>query len=111
MRAAHEARFERAGKLDVVDKARAPGEQGGVFEARDAGAEMFRAHGMSRNSATWHTDDTHRRRIMAIATACTLSFRPSERSEPEAESKRRILAQVDAPEPGSARPRNDNGES
>jgi hypothetical protein len=42
-----------AGKLDVVNEATASGQQRRIFKARDAGAEMPRAHGqMSRSSAT-----------------------------------------------------------
>ena len=59
MRAAHEACVQRAGKIDVSNEAPASGEQRRIFEARDAGAEMLRAHGrMPRNSAMRQADDT-----------------------------------------------------
>jgi hypothetical protein len=52
VRAAHEACVQRTSEPDVVDEAPAPRQQRRVLEARDAGAEMPRAHGrMSRNSA------------------------------------------------------------
>ena len=49
--AAHEAGVQRAGHLYIVDEAAAPGEQRRIFEARDAGAEMFRAHGRCPGTA------------------------------------------------------------
>jgi hypothetical protein len=45
VRAAHEARVQRARKPNVVDEAPASGQQRRIFKARDAGAEMPRAHG------------------------------------------------------------------
>jgi hypothetical protein len=45
VRAAHEASVQRAGKPYVVDEAPASGQERRIFEARDAGAEMLRAHG------------------------------------------------------------------
>ena len=44
MRAAHERRVQHARQLDVVDEARAAGEQGRIFDPRHAGAELPRAH-------------------------------------------------------------------
>ena len=51
MRSAHEACVQCAGYLDIIDEAAAPGEQRRIFEARDAGAEMFRAHGRCPGTA------------------------------------------------------------
>jgi hypothetical protein len=42
--AAHERRVQQAGQFDVVDEARASGEQGRVFDPRHAGAELPRTH-------------------------------------------------------------------
>ena len=51
VRSAHEACVQRARYPDVIDEAAAPGEQRRIFEARDAGAEMFRAHGRCPGTA------------------------------------------------------------
>ena len=49
--AAHEGRVQRAGQAHVVDELAPPGQQRGVFEARDPCAEMLRAHlGLSREN-------------------------------------------------------------
>ena len=45
--AAHETGVQHSGKSNVTDETSASGEQGRVFEARDAGAEMLRAHGLN----------------------------------------------------------------
>ena len=66
MRAAHEAGVQHAGQHDVVDEAPAAGEQHRIFEARDAGAEMLRAHG-SDVPGTMHT--AARRMIIAQSGA------------------------------------------
>ncbi len=47
VRAAHERRMKHARQLQVVDKARPPGEQGGIFDPRHAGAELPGAHDSS----------------------------------------------------------------
>ena len=47
MGAANKRRMKRARQLHVVDEARPPGEQSGVFDPRHAGAELSRAHGLS----------------------------------------------------------------
>ena len=73
VRAAHEAGVQRAGKLDVVDEAAAPGEQRRIFEARDAGAEMFRAHGRCPGTAQGGDATIHRQRCIAIATSRPLA--------------------------------------
>ncbi len=44
MRAPHEGCMQRARQLHVVDEARPPGEQSGVFDPRHPGAELPRAH-------------------------------------------------------------------
>ncbi len=51
VRAAHEASVQRASEPDVVDEAPASDQQGRIFEARDAGAEMLRAHGRMPGTA------------------------------------------------------------
>ena len=48
---AHEACVQRAGYQDVIDETTAAGEQRRIFEARDAGAEMVRAHGRCPRTA------------------------------------------------------------
>src|SRR5690348_15479164 len=73
VRAAHETGVQGAGEPDVVDETAAPAEQGRVLEARDAGAEMLRAHDrVSRNSAT-RRGTIHRSRCIAIARSRTLA--------------------------------------
>ena len=63
-------------------KRRAPGEQRRIFEARDAGAEMLRAHGrISRNGAT-RRPTIHRKHCIAIATDRTLVAFDGPRSRP-----------------------------
>ena len=58
VRCAHEACVQRAGYQDVIDETTAPGEQRRIFEARDAGAEMVRAHGRCPRTAQRGRNDT-----------------------------------------------------
>jgi len=45
MRAAHETAMEHAGQFDIVDKARAAGEERRVLDTRHPCAELLCAHG------------------------------------------------------------------
>ena len=92
VRCAHEACVQRAGYQDVIDETTAPGEQCRIFEARDAGAEMVRAHG--RCPRTAQRGKERYTRSVALQSRQNRTFpavHPVRRSGRQARARRRHL--------------------
>ena len=67
MRAAHKAGVQHSRQHHVADEAPAAGKQDRIFEARDTGAEMLRAHGrISSHCAGPRSPTRHRKDCIAI---------------------------------------------